>query len=105
VFDSEKSKVAARFDTLHEHKPYDTDQLMQNRTEESDPIDLAKLPKNRLEEILVRLMKIDISTESPARLAEKNICLAQRLARIDRFGHTYSLGNNLRTKQVKIRTK
>jgi hypothetical protein len=61
VFDAQKSKVAERFDTLREHKPYDTDQLMQNRTEESDPIDLIKLPKNRLEEILVRLMKIDIS--------------------------------------------
>jgi hypothetical protein len=34
VFDSQKSKVAERFDTLREHKPYDTDQLMQNRTEE-----------------------------------------------------------------------
>jgi hypothetical protein len=87
VFDSEKVKVGQRFATLREHRPYDTDQLMENRTEESDPVDLTKLPKNRLEEILARLKKIDISTESPARLAEKDFCLAQCLAHIDRFGH------------------
>jgi hypothetical protein len=87
VFDAQKSKVGARFDILRSQKAYDTEQLMENRTEDSDPIDVTKLPKTRLEEILVRLTKIDISTESPARLAEKDIILAQALANIDRFGH------------------
>jgi len=87
VFDSEKGNVEERFAPLRAREPYDTNLMIENRTEESGPIDIEKLPKNRLEEILERLMKVDISVETPYRVLEKDIILAQCVANIDRFGH------------------
>jgi hypothetical protein len=71
VFDEQKPLVEERFRSLREHAAYDTLNMMRNRTVESDPIDESKLPKNRLEEILQRLIKIDISTETPGRANER----------------------------------
>jgi hypothetical protein len=62
VFDSEKPNVGKRFDILRQEVAHDTLQAMNNRTTESPPIDVTKVPKNRLEEVLERLLKIDIST-------------------------------------------
>jgi transposase InsO family protein len=87
VFDEQKPFVAERFRKLREHPAYDTLTMLKNRTCESAPLDESKLPKNRLEEVLQRLMKIDISTETPARATEKDYLLAQCIANIDRFGH------------------
>ena len=60
---------------------------MSNPTSESESIDTNKIPKNQLEKILERLLKIDISEESTARVIKKDLMLAQCLANIDRFGH------------------
>jgi hypothetical protein len=51
VFDEEKKKVQSRYDELRIHVAYDTEAMIESQTE-GEPLDRAKLPKNRLEEIL-----------------------------------------------------
>jgi len=86
VFDVEKEKIIKRFEDLRSQIAYDTEAMIENQTE-GEPLDRDKLPKNRLEEILEKLLVIDISTETPSRALEKPFFLAQCLANIDRFGH------------------
>jgi hypothetical protein len=67
--------VKERFDELRKHHAYDIDLIISNRTADSEPIDMSKIPKN------------SISVETPARILEKDLFLAQCIANIDRFGH------------------
>ena len=65
IFDDQKDKIGERFDGLRIQKAYDTDIMIENHPEDAAPLDISKLPKNRLEEIMEKLLLIDISTETP----------------------------------------
>ena len=85
VFDMQKDKVEERFASLRNKRAYDTEMMIDNQVEGEPPLDKTKLPKNRLEEIMKKLMLIDISTETPARAMKKDLFMAQCLANIDRY--------------------
>jgi len=87
VFATQRVNAIKRFDILRSYPATDTLTEQEFRNVNDPPVDPSTLPQNRLEEILKRLLLIDISTETPARSLEKDVILAQCLANVDRYAH------------------
>ena len=87
VFVDQRQKAIDRFDLLRSYPATDTLAEIEARSGDEIPMDVTMLPRNRLEEVLQRLLKIDISVETPSRKLEKDLIMAQCLANIDRYAH------------------
>jgi len=87
VFTTQRQNCIDRFNILRSYPATDTLSELETRSPDAAPIDMTTLPQNRLEEILKRLLKIDISMETPSRTLERDLIMAQCLANIDRYAH------------------
>jgi len=87
VFVNQRQNVIDRFNTFRTYPATDTLAEIAARGADDAPIDMSTLPQNRLEEVLRRLFKIDISIESSSRALERDLIMAQCLANIDRYAH------------------